>query len=212
MSTTIEKFVPLQRYVFHNIDWDGYQKILEAAGDHRLRHTFDDGVLEIMSPSNNHERYKKIIARLLEMMTFELDIPLQGLGNLTMSPISHDKGIEPDECYFLNNRIGNRKGNWDARVDPAPDLAIEIVVSNPYKARLPIFAKLGIAEIWSYDGDELKFLALQKSGQYLPIERSSLFPFLESKALLPFIELIDDEEDNVILRKFVDWIRTLSIN
>lgn len=207
-TKTAIDFTPAQHYVFHNMDWEGYQKILDAVGEHRLRHTYDEGILEIISPSWNHEYYKKIISKLIDMMCFELGISIQSLGSVTMSPELKSKGLEPDECYLLTKRVDPRVlRKWDALRDPAPDLAIEIEVTNPVAPRLPIFARLGIAEVWSFDGQELRFLQLIETGGYQPIEQSLAFPFLCPQDLMTFLDMVGEYEENAILHKLVDWLR-----
>src|SRR5437773_1458276 len=45
-----------QSVLLHNVDWATYEKLLEAFGDRRSpRMIYDDGELEIMTPSNEHE-------------------------------------------------------------------------------------------------------------------------------------------------------------
>ncbi|MGC4003217.1 MAG: Uma2 family endonuclease [Pirellulales bacterium] len=206
MSTVAQKFVLDQHYVFWNMDRKGYRTILEAVGGKRLRHTYDDGVLEIMSPSRNHERYKRFLARMVETMTFELRIPIQSLGSLTMSP-TEDRGLEPDECYFLTKELDcSRNAAWDPLTDPAPDLAIEIEVTNSIRPRLPIFAKLKIREIWTYDGEELKFLCLGSNHEYQPAPQSLAFPFLTPHDLMRFLGMIGELDENSILHLFIDWL------
>lgn len=67
-----------EHIVLNDISWEAYERLLEAFGDRRLRHSYDDGTLEIMSPLKRHDRAKKLIARLIEMAAYELDIEIQG--------------------------------------------------------------------------------------------------------------------------------------
>src|SRR5262245_15230309 len=90
-----------EHIVLYDVSWEAYEALLEAMGDRRLRHSYDQGVLEIMSPLKRHDRAKKIIARMLEAMALELDIDIQSIGSTTLRKRPKQKGLEPDECYYV---------------------------------------------------------------------------------------------------------------
>jgi hypothetical protein len=46
--------------VINNANWALYQQLLKVVGEQNLRLTFDEGVLEIMSPLPEHEKVKKV--------------------------------------------------------------------------------------------------------------------------------------------------------
>jgi len=60
--------------VLTDVSWDAYEKILEAFAERRLRHTYVDGMLEIMSPLRSQEWRKGFIGRLIETMAWRLGI------------------------------------------------------------------------------------------------------------------------------------------
>jgi hypothetical protein len=67
---------------------------------------------------------------------------------------------------------------------------------------------LGILEIWRWDGRALECLELA-SGGYRAREKSLAFPFLAPADLARFIRMAaTQDDDNEILRKFRDWVRT----
>jgi Uma2 family endonuclease len=70
-----------QRFTLHGITWEQYETLREAT-DHipGLRMTYLEGVLELMSPSRDHEEIKKCLARLLEISALERGLPLNGYG------------------------------------------------------------------------------------------------------------------------------------
>ena len=69
--------------------------------------------------------------------------------------------------------------------------------------RLPIFAALGIPEIWRIDDDEeLQFLHLQPDGTYLPRDRSRAFPTLLVAEAARFLEQGRDANKTVWIRTF----------
>jgi Uma2 family endonuclease len=76
-------FVAEQRVVLDNISWSTYLAILKDAEGRRGRIAFDNGVLEIMSPSKLHEKIKTLIARMVETFTEEQRIECDSAGSTT---------------------------------------------------------------------------------------------------------------------------------
>ena len=87
-------------------------------------------------------------------------------GSTTFGSADLDKGLEPDECYYIQNR-GAIHGviDIDLAIHPPPDLAVEVDITSWSKNRLPLYAAIGVPEVWRYDGHELAFLVL-KDGRY----------------------------------------------
>ena len=181
---------PEPRVVLDGVSWSLYQQMLAEIGEGHVRLTFDQGRLEIMSPSYRHEIPKKVLARLIEAYTDTMNLTIEGLGSMTFAREDLQKGIEPDECYYITNAsavIG--KDELDLTVDPPPDLAIEIDISPPDVARQPIYAALGVAEIWRYDGKNLTTLHRNSAGAYSPASHSLAFPKLSVQTLNELLAL-----------------------
>src|SRR5207248_7594858 len=85
-------------FLLHDVPWGFYEYLLNQIGDRAIRVTFDDGSLEIMSPLPTHEKWKTRFGRLIELMSLELDIPIEPLGSTTFRRKDRRKGLEPDEC------------------------------------------------------------------------------------------------------------------
>jgi Uma2 family endonuclease len=69
-----------QRVHLRGVSWSDYDRLLELRGDSPdLRLTYLDGDLEIMTPSDPHERQKKRLARLLEAWAEEAGIVIGAL-------------------------------------------------------------------------------------------------------------------------------------
>lgn len=63
------------RVILHNISWQSYQSLVrDCAQQPALRLTYDQGTLEIRMRLDLHETYKKLIGRLIEAATEELDV------------------------------------------------------------------------------------------------------------------------------------------
>src|SRR4051812_49891516 len=108
----------VEHLVLHDVSWEAYERLLEAFGDRRLRHTYIDGVLEIMSPLRRHESVKTFLGRLIEMMAYQLDIDIECLGSTTLRKQAKKRGLEPDECYWIQHAL-EAAGNDD--FDPNRD-------------------------------------------------------------------------------------------
>jgi len=89
------------RVVLSGITWSTYEAILADMDNRPIHLTYDRGALEIMSPSEEHERVKKLIGRMIEAMTEELNIPIRSAGSTTFRREAKQRGLEPDECYYV---------------------------------------------------------------------------------------------------------------
>ncbi|MEI6064354.1 MAG: Uma2 family endonuclease, partial [Pseudanabaena sp. ELA748] len=109
-----------QRLILSDVTWEQYSNLVNVYIDEypSLHMTYLNGVLEIMTTSNEHERLKKIFARLLEMYFVERQIDLNGYGQATFRQELAQRGLEPDECYCFGE------------LKEVPDIAIEIVISS----------------------------------------------------------------------------------
>ena len=67
---------PVQRLLLYSIPWKSYDMLLHALEGRRLRITYDRGTLEIMTISFPHEFFKTLFARMIEIMTLELNMAL----------------------------------------------------------------------------------------------------------------------------------------
>lgn len=120
-----------RRIAFHGLSWKQYELILKVFRDQRLRHSFSNGTLEIMSPLYLHEREKCNLGRFLELLSYELNIDMYNGGSLTMKRRRTGKGLEADECFYIQNaRLVEGKKALDFESDPPPDLVVEIALTS----------------------------------------------------------------------------------
>ncbi len=196
--------------VLNDVDWKSYEMMGEALRDRpNLQMTYDRGTLEIMTLSLEHERVKKFLSRLLDILTEELEIEIAPCGSTTYKREAMAKGLEPDECYYVEN-VDRILGltTVDLERDPPPDFVIEIDVSNRSVKRLPIYAKLGVPEIWRWDNWTMHVLVLGENGQYIEPDTSSLFiPNFDIAELLPFVKVGLDEGYGAMGRQFRAWLK-----
>src|SRR5947209_5155424 len=188
--------------VLENIRWSTYQALLRDLGDRPIHLTYDEGRLEIMTLSPQHEILKTLFGRFIEQLTLELDIPIKSLGSTTIARKELKRGLEPDECYYIGREsLVRGKMEFNFKKDPAPDLAIEVDVSRSSVSRQRVYAALGVPEMWRFDG-KLHVLHLQKSGEYVEGDRSLSFPFLPMAQVEAFILQIQELDENTLIRNF----------
>ncbi len=195
--------------VLEGVSWELYERMLAEIGDHQhVRLTYDEGRLEIMSPSNWHEKVKTIIGRLIEAYSDEVGIPAEGHGSTTFKREDLLKGLEPDECYYVQNIaavIG--KDEVDLTIDPPPDLALEVDISPPGVARQPIYAAMGVPEIWRFDRHRVTSLHRSASGRYEPSVRSLAFPDFPLEVVSRLVEIGLAKGQAEAVRRLREWAR-----
>ncbi|MBI3411111.1 MAG: Uma2 family endonuclease, partial [Planctomycetes bacterium] len=149
------------RLILNDVDWQTYTRLLHALDERHLRLTYDRGVLEIMTLSYRHESVARFLGRLAVTLSEEFDLPIREGGSTTLRRPRRQKGLEPDNCYWIKNASQIQgKTKIDLRTDPPPDLAIEVDVTHSSLNRMEIYAKLAIPEVWRLDDKGLTFHVL----------------------------------------------------
>ncbi|MGL5058741.1 MAG: Uma2 family endonuclease [Microcoleus sp.] len=198
---------PGHRVLLHDVNWEEFEEILAELGENRAsRIAYSQGTLEIRMPLPEHERPKAIIAYLVEILFEELDIDFEPFGSTTFKRKSMSQGIEPDECFYIQNAalmIGKKR--LDLSVDPPPDLAIEVDLTS--QTQLNVYEALGVPELWRYENNQLQINVLQ-DGKYVASATSPTFPNL------PIVEIISEYCDRSqtvgtsrTLKAFRKWVR-----
>ncbi len=200
-----------RRVLLQGISWETYEHLLRDLGDHTsLRLTYDDGLLEIFIPGDEHEEVKKIIGRLIEAYSDEVGIDAQGYGSTTFKKKRRKKGLEPDECYYIQNIgkvIGRRRKKLDlSNKGPYPDLAIEVDITSSSISRASIYAVLGVPEIWRYDGQRVAPFLRQRDGTYLKASRSAAFAKLDFALLNRCLAIGLAESQPAAIRALRQWV------
>jgi Uma2 family endonuclease len=194
--------------VLRRIAWDTYQALvcdLESQPCQRL--TYDCGLLEIWMPLPPHERYKKVLGRVVEIVTEELGIEVCSLGSTTWRRKDLAKGVEPDECYYIQHEPMVRgRVDIDLTVDPPPDLVIEVDMTSVSVPRLPIYQVLGVPEVWRFDGERIKILSLA-ADEYREIEESLVLPMVKVEALQDFMEQVLRMGETSWAKQVRQWVR-----
>ncbi len=199
------------RIVLSNISWATYEALVAESDSPGKRLTYDRGTLEIMSPSAEHGRYHKLLGRLVEAFTMQRNIPIRSTGAATLKAPLKQRGLEPDESYYITNESLIRGSiDLDLTRDPPPDLAIEVEISRSTMDKLAIYGDLGVPEVWLYDGESLRMHTLQSDGTYATKTRSSLLPQLTTEILEGFLARRHENDETTWIRAFHEWVRGLS--
>ncbi|NJN71795.1 MAG: Uma2 family endonuclease [Limnothrix sp. RL_2_0] len=208
MVATPLSTAPQQHILLSDISWETYQALVHDLAERpSQRLTYDQGHLEIMTPRPEHEANKRLLGRIVESTTEELGIEIYSLGSTTWSREDLQKGLEPDECYYITAEPEMRgKIDIDLAVDPAPDLAIEIDITSSSLNRLAIYASLGIPEIWRFAGNDL-FIYVLMDGGYQTQEQSRLLPMLNRSKILEVLSRKAAMGENAVIREFRLWLR-----
>lgn len=197
-----------QRLVLYGEPWETYSRLLRLFPGRRLRITYDRGTLEIMTLTHRHETINRFLAYLVCILTEELGLPLKQGGSNTMKRRRLLRGLEPDSCFWIGNEPRVRgKTRLDWRVDPPPDLALEIDISHSSLNRQRIYEALRVPELWRLGKKGLTFFCLDANGRYACATSSQVFPGLKPDDLVQFLVLQGQMDENAIVRQFRTWIR-----
>jgi Uma2 family endonuclease len=197
-----------QRFVLHAVDWPTYVGFSDQLGERHVRVTYNRGVMEFMTLSPEHERDKHLLNLFIIFIAQEMDINIAGYGSMTSRREDLDRGLEPDECYWVANEpVVRGRTDLDPAQDPPPDLVIEVEVSRSALNRMGIYASLGVPEVWRWDGQTLRVCLLDPNGNYAEGERSRAFPFLPAVELVRFLYQAGTTSETQLLRSFRAWVR-----
>ncbi len=210
LSATAAPALPSEphRVLLQGVSWRTYQALLQELGEHRAaRLAYADGILEITMPSDRHETLIKLLERMVEALTEELDLPVKGFRSTMLNREDLQHGAEPDSCYSIQ-RVGLIAGRTvNLQVDPAPDLVIEVDITSPSSLRLQIYQQLGVPEVWQYKNQAIQILQLAAAG-YRVCEFSPTFAFVSAAVLNQFLQQATAQDDTSFIRSWRSWIRS----
>lgn len=209
-ATTIERHAPSRAkggVVLYAVAWSDYERIGRIFRDRPIRLTYDRGTLEIMTISFRHERRKAWLRKMIDALAEETRIDIASGGSTTFKRKAKQKGLEPDECFWIQHESDVR-GRDEITLEnaPPPDLVLEVEVSRSVLSRIGIYASFAVPEVWRCRQKAIRVVRLVE-GKYQVAERSAAFPFLNPTALLPFLNLPPDVSEVEMIRRFRDWVR-----
>jgi len=197
-----------QKLILQGVGWDFYEQVLKEFADSSGVHfAYDDGFLEVEVPLFKHERENRILQDLVATICIEKEIEFLNAGSTTFRKQAKMKGCEPDTAFYIQNEIEIRGLlDIDLAQDPPPDLVIEVDVTSPSLNKMPIYAALGVPEVWLYKGEKVKFFKLYGES-YQEIRNSLAFPMLDSQTTTDFLKKGLTESSLKWVREIREWIK-----
>ena len=177
-----------QPVLMDGVSWETYEALLADGGDRRrTRMTFDQGVLEIVTPSYGHEHAGNILTSVAQALMDARRQDYAPAGSTTFKDQGAGRGFEPDASYYVEHAARIRGlTRIDLDSDPPPDLVIEIDVSRSSLNKLPVYAGLGVPEVWRHQHGRVQMYRLE-AGSYVEIDDSTVIPGLSGARLTAFV-------------------------
>jgi Uma2 family endonuclease len=194
--------------LIHKASWQTYVTLRDEDENRHVRMTYDRGRLELMSPTMSHERLGYLSGRCIDAWTEEREIPIRSCRSTTFRREDLDRGLEPDNCYYIAHEAAMRgKEEVDLPIDPPPDLAIEVDVHSSSLDRMSIYAALGVPEVWRWSREVLSVHTLTEKGQYLAARESCALPRFPFEQVTSLLERRSTTSETLLIREFREWVR-----
>ena len=199
------------RTLLRDVTWQQYVSLRDGDEYRNTRMTFDRGSLELMSPSRLHERLRIVIGKCVDAWFEELDIPYQSCGSTTFRREDLERGLEPDNCYYIRNVsvVQDRAEELDLTIDPPPDLVLEVDVTSSSLNRMSIYAALGVPEIWRWQHDKLQVYSLGADGRYVTASDSLAVPGFSIERVAQFAKLHSFAVETSLAREIRTFVRDM---
>jgi Uma2 family endonuclease len=197
--------------VLPRVSWETYERLLADDEERRVpRMTYDRGVLELVTPSMPHEEDALVIALTVEIVAAVLGIPIRRAGSTTYRRADLERGFELDGSFSIQNaeRIRGRR-QVDLRVDPPPDVVLEMKLTPSAVDKLALFDSMGVPEVWRWDGARLAIPRLTDAG-YRETDASAALPPLTSDDLTRFLANSRRQRRTVWFREPRTWASAAS--
>ncbi len=177
-----------KRVTLRGLTWQAYQQILHALPQNRgTRFTYDQGILEITMPLEDHEFALRLIELFIRILVLEMGLKIKTMGSTTIGYEKLNRGAEPDCAYYIQNqpKVAGRKVNFAS--DPPPDLIVEVDITHTDIDKNQLYSAMGVPEFWRYNGQEWRIYQL-RDNQYQECDRSPTFTWVEKEDLYQFLD------------------------
>ncbi len=193
---------PETRMVLEDVAWETYVALAEQRRGSVPRMTFDNGILELMSPKRDHENIGCLIGRMVETFSEVKDIEILSVASVTVRRSDLSKAFEADESYYVTHAaqlLGKKE--LDFEVDPPPDLVIEVELTSSVIKKMQLFAAMHVLEVWRHDGRSLQMFQWVE-GNYQQIESSLQLPGLTSQQINETLAKRDTLGETKLIQQF----------
>ena len=177
---------------FSGMTWDDYEKFnaVEYLG---YRASFLDGVITLVSPSQNHETIKDFIFLLVVTYGDVFDLDYYPTESTTFKDKNKQVGKELDTSFCFNN------------LKEIPDLAIEVVFSSSSINDLKKYQQLEVKEVWFWINKILENYVLVDD-VYQQQQYSFNLPKIEAKLLTKYIAQALTGNPRILKKGFIEEI------
>lgn len=104
------------RIVLHRVSRETYEHLLADDDERRVpRLTYDQGVLELLTPSMPHEEDTETIAQVVKIVSAVHSIPIRSVSSTTFRRRDLQRGNEPDASFYVQHAARIRS---DPRATP----------------------------------------------------------------------------------------------
>jgi Uma2 family endonuclease len=160
-----------QRLVQSEISWQQFKLIQQGfSNSPGIRLFYYNSEVEILSVSQEHEIFSRMIASLLIDYFVEKDIEFNPLGSFTQEK-GEEVSAQADESFLIGKSTGI-----------TPDLSIEVVFTSGGKRKLTRYQALGVPEVWFWEDGVFGLYHLRSHG-YEKIDQSEVLPGLDINLL-----------------------------
>jgi len=153
-----------------------------------------------------HEVDKELISDMVKALLDWMGREYECFGSTTFRNENMNSGIEPDNCFYIQNQERVRgKRRLNLSIDPPPDLAIEIDVTS--KTQLNAYERLEVPELWCYSEHRLQVYILQ-AGKYVASDSSPTFADLGAiMRISQFVKMSLISGRSSAMRAFRAWMQ-----
>ncbi|MBW4578073.1 MAG: Uma2 family endonuclease [Tildeniella nuda ZEHNDER 1965/U140] len=179
--------------------WDEYKSLSQQRGDGSLpRLKYRNGEVLLMSPLFHHGKDASLIADVTTTLLDHRERDYDAFTPITMK-LPEESGIEPDYCFYIDNWeavSGKRRIDW--RIDPPPDLVLEIDVTS--YSDVDDYLPYRVPEVWLYKRHQLRIHQLQDDA-YCVSAQSRYFPGIDLQAVVDrCLQLAYDRNTSAAIR------------
>ena len=192
----------------HCVDWKAYTAMFRVRSERPSpKIIYLEGNLYLATTSLWHQRLTIRLSQFVSAVCMEFRIPFCSTGRVTLRRRKRRVGVEGDGTYYLANEArirGNNKINL--RVDPPPDLAIEVVNTHAASAAVAAYRRIGVPEVWVCSREGFSILILQANGRYRRSDTSAAFPVVTAADIFHRINRPQDTCDTEWIAELRQWV------
>jgi len=191
------------------VPWNVYETLVETLGDDsHLRLTYDGETLEIMSPGKAHDFLSSIIGQMILAIRDEWLIEIMSFQTATFKAAKAERGFEGDQSYYIGEMENRFRDVWnpDLSTEPAPDLVLEVDITNKSTDKFETFARLGVSELWHFTKISFVWYGLE-GGVYVPIAQSRVITGLPLIEVVKRVALAQPGKTMAFIAEWRQWLQ-----